>query len=530
MNIFKKKDASKQGSENNKEKKSEETVRQTGSLLERLNRVKTTRWIRFGIVSIIFFAWVAWLGNWWVALWWFLLADIYLTQFIPWNWWKFSKSKMVRTVMSWVDAIVYALILVYFLFAFVGQNYQIPSSSLEKTLLTGDFLWVNKMVYGPRVPMTPLHFPLAQNELFGMKSYIEKPQFKYHRLKGFRSVERGDIVVFNFPAGDTVVLGSGSPDDYYTLMLRNGLKYYHPSNNNYKNDPNAFDKVMQAGRDYIHSRYKVIYRPVDRRDNYVKRCVGLPGERISIVNGVVHINGKAISEPKNVQYNYEVFLKSSFADEDYLFDELGMARDDFSDNDPNNPHHYHQPNGQCLVCGGEYIGIDLLHNIPLTYEMKSKLEACSWVSKIEPSKTWPDEVIITYPVGRDYGWTHSNYGGAEGVWIPKKGESIDLTDKRNQEIYARCIHDYENVDLTIKNGKAYIDGKPATRYTFKMDYYWMMGDNRDNSLDSRFWGFVPEDHIVGTPMFVIVSFDKDRNWFNGKIRWSRIFRDANPDK
>lgn len=174
-------------------------MRQTGSLRERLGRVKKTRWVRFGIVSLIFFAWVAWLGNWWVALWWFLLADIYLTQFIPWNWWKFSKNSLVRTVMSWVDAIVYALVLVYFLFAFVGQNYQIPSSSLEKTLLTGDFLWVNKMVYGPRVPMTPLHFPLAQNELFGMKSYIEKPQLEYHRLKGLRSVERGDIVVFNFP-------------------------------------------------------------------------------------------------------------------------------------------------------------------------------------------------------------------------------------------------------------------------------------------------------------------------------------------
>ena len=158
---------------------------QHGSLKERLARVKTTRWVRFGIVSVIFVAWVIWLGNPWVLPAWILLADIYLTQFVPWTWWKHVKSAAVRTVMSWVDAIVYALVLVYFLFVFVGQNYQIPSSSLEKTLLTGDFLWVNKMVYGPRVPQTPIHFPLAQNTLpiLGCKSYLENPQFAYHRLK-----------------------------------------------------------------------------------------------------------------------------------------------------------------------------------------------------------------------------------------------------------------------------------------------------------------------------------------------------------
>lgn len=517
MSIFKKKDASKQGTENNKENKTEENVRQTGSLLERLGRVKKTRWIRFGIVSVIFFAWVAWLGNWWVALFWFLLADIYLTQFIPWNWWKYSKSKMVRTVMSWVDAIVYALILVYFLFAFVGQNYQIPSSSLEKTLLTGDFLWVNKMVYGPRVPQTPLHFPLAQNELFGCKSYIEKPQLEYHRLKGLRSVERGDIVVFNFPAGDTVVVGRVNPD-YYTQMFECGAGILHPSVSDFNNDPSMYSKVMQAGRDYIQENCEIIYRPVDRRDNYVKRCVGLPGEKISVINGVVHINGKAIEEPENVQYNYEIFLKDKYYDREYMKDELGMAYEDF-EGDSEGRTHVDMANG-------------VLHSVPLTYEMKSKLEGCSWVKgPITRTEYSEEEGIYTYPVGRNYGWTHSNYANdIGGLWIPKKGVSIDLTKKRNQEIYARCICDYEKVDLTIKDGKAYIDGKPATKYTFKMDYYWMMGDNRDNSLDSRFWGFVPEDHIVGTPMFIIVSFDKDNGWFDGKIRWNRIFRDANPDK
>jgi signal peptidase I len=464
----------------------EEKVRQSGSLRERLARVKKSRWIRFGIVSVIFFAWVAWLGNWWVALAWFLLADIYLTQFIPWNWWKFSKNKVVRTIMSWVDAIVYALVLVYFLFIFVGQNYQIPSSSLEKTLLTGDFLWVNKMVYGPRVPQTPLHFPLAQNELFGFKSYIDKPQLEYHRLKGLRNIERGDIVVFNFPAGDTVVLDKPNPD-YYS-------------------------QVFQDGRDAVWNNHQVIYRPVDRRDNYVKRCVGLPGEMLQLVGGKVVINGKTIPEPKNVQYNYAVKYTGT-PDYDFLTNELGVTNEDIERNVAVDQ-----------ITGQQFIATELF--LPLTAAMKAQLEKCSWVNSVERVQYGPSEGAYTYPIGVDYGWTHNDYGP---IWIPKKGATIALNEK-NLQLYGRCIKDYEGNNLEIKGGKAYIDGKPASRYTFKMDYYWMMGDNRDNSLDSRFWGFVPEDHIVGTPMFVIISFDKDRPLLQGGIRWNRIFTDANPDK
>ena len=505
MNIQKKNNATK-GNENKVEKKEENEGPQKGSLIERLKRVKKTRWIRFGIVSVIFFALVAWIGNWWVALFWFLLADIYLTQFIPWNWWKYSKSKTVRVVMSWVDAIVYALVLVYFLFAFVGQNYQIPSSSLEKTLLTGDYLWVNKMVYGPRVPQTPLHFPLAQNELFGIEAYIENPQIEYHRLKGYRNVERGDIVVFNFPAGDTVVVGTSNPD-YYTQQMERGIKLLRPSLKDFQND-DIYNKVMNAGRNDIMRSKRLVTRPVDRRDAYVKRCVGLPGERVSVVNGVVHINGKAIKEPKNVQYNYIVNHGGNYVDIDYMVEELGIARKDI-----------------------EAESADKI-KVPLTYDMKTKLEKCSWVVGPIVRKEYDvEESLYTYPVGRDYGWTVGNYANdIGGVWIPKKGVSLDLTKKKNLEIYSRCIRDYEHVNLTVKDGKAYIDGKPATKYTFKMNYYWMMGDNRDNSLDSRFWGFVPEDHIVGTPMFVIVSFDKEKGLFDGKIRWNRIFTDANPDK
>ena len=466
----------------NNDKQVTADVRQTGSLSERLKRVKKTRWIRFGIVSLIFFGWVYWLGNPWVLLAWFLLADIYLTQFIPWNWWKYSKSNFVRTIMSWVDAIVYALILVYFLFAFVGQNYQIPSSSLEKTLLTGDFLWVNKMVYGPRVPQTPLHFPLAQNELFGMKSYIEHPQLKYHRLKGVRNVERGDIVVFNFPCGDTTLRAYPQGyTDYYSM-------------------------VVDLGRENVLTNYgdNIVWRPVDRRDAYVKRCLGLPGEKISSKDGVVYINGKALDQPKNVQFFYTVDTDGKMISDDD-FEELGIAVED---------RHREQVNGKPW------------YFLPLTDEMAKKMRQRYGGNKVRRTQPGPDDKIKTFPAGYDCGWDHRTFGE---IWIPKKGSKVELNDS-TYRLYERCIRTYEGNKLEKKGDKYFINGKQATSYTFQMDYYWMMGDNRDNSLDSRYWGFVPEDHVIGTPMFILISFDKDKKLFDGWIRWNRIFSDANPDK
>jgi len=256
------------------------------SLAERLKRVKKTRWIRFSIVALLYIGWTIWLNNYYVLFGLLLLIDIYLTQYIPWGWWKTSKNPVVRTVMEWVDAIVYALVLVYFIFIFVFQNYQIPSSSLEKSLLVGDFLLVSKMSYGPRVPNTPLHFPLAQHTipLLNTKSYIEWPQWDYHRLKGFGPVKRNDIVVFNFPAGDTVAVKQPNPD-YYTLCFLEGREAVNRN------------KALYGD---------IIYRPVDRRENYVKRCVGLPGDTFSIVNNDIYIDGVKQPRPKNMQLNYLV--------------------------------------------------------------------------------------------------------------------------------------------------------------------------------------------------------------------------------
>ena len=480
-----KKNASAQELTDNLKKEEEEYVRQTGSLGERLKRVKTTRWVRFGIVALIYVLWTLWMGNPWLLLGLLLLGDIYLTQFIPWGAWKGMKKGWKRTLMSWVDAIVYALVLVYFLFLFVGQNYQIPSSSLEKSLLTGDFLWVNKVTYGPRVPQTPLHFPLAQNTLpfLNCKSYIETPQLSYHRLKGLRDVERMDIVVFNFPAGDTVALNLGSSEDYYSLCQRFGRN------------------VVNSNKEKFG---EIVYRPVDRRDNFVKRCLGLPGERLEIKDGIVYADGKAVPQPENVQYCYYVRSNGSNSFTESLFEELGISKEDQS---------------RGYISNVEYV-------LPLTAEMKKTLEAKPWVTMVSRIEASPDESIITYPIGTDYGWTHANYGP---VWIPKKGATLNLT-LQNLPLYERCIKNYEGNTLEVKDGQILINGKPSTTYTFKMNYYWMQGDNRDNSLDSRYWGFVPEDHIVGTPSIILISFDKDHPLMSGGIRWNRIFKMPNPDK
>ncbi len=463
---------------------------------------KKTRWIRFGLVSLIFFLWVAWLGNWWVALFWFLLFDIYITGYIPFTWWKKSKNAAVRSVMSWVDAIVYALILVYFVFTFLGQNYQIPSSSLEKSLLVGDYLLVNKMAYGPRVPNTPIHFPLVQNTfpILNTKSYLETPQWKYHRLAGLGNVEYGDIVVFNFPAGDTVALKVQNPD-YYTLVKMYGKETI-------LNNPQTFGEV--------------IYRPVDRRENYVKRAVGLPGDRLKIVDGVVYINGEEQKQPENVQFNYYFQLKNGRMS-DALWDELGISVDD----------RHEVPVTPNDVEGLRSLGfavnpdgsVPTIYVSPLTAAMVKSLESNPEVAKVMKMPA-PQEGFL-YPDGVADEWTRADYGE---IWIPKKGSTLKLSPKAWQ-IYGRVIRDYEgNHDAQFKDGVVYINGKPAETYTFKMDYYFMMGDNRDNSLDSRYWGFVPEDHIVGRPERILISFDKDRSIFNGGIRWNRVLRDANPDK
>lgn len=482
----------------------------TKDFVRRLKEIKTTRWIRFTLVALIYIAWVIWMQSWWLLIFLFLLFDIYITGYINFTWWKTHPNKIVRTIMSWVDALVYALVLVYFIFAFIGQNYVIPSSSLEKTLLTGDYLWVNKMVYGPRVPMTPVNFPLVHNKIFGIKSYLDSPSNSYRRLKGLRSVEEGDIVVFNFPMADTVATKYEESAWYYDMLI----KEY--GREEVLRNPDVFGEI--------------VYRPVDRRQNFVKRAVGLPGQSLRISNDSLYIDGQFREFPKSVQYNYLFATTRVLTDNDYK--ELGIQNSDIG---------FIAPNSQGWQVYSTFLPAArnkvVMYIAPLTQQMLTKLsDEGILAGAVKYSRVQEllglDTTSYIFPYGSESTWTLVNYGGDDGLLIPAKGMKISLTYD-NWVTYHRCIRNYEghsNSWWDTTDGVAYIDGKRADEYVFAMDYYFMMGDNRDNSQDSRFWGFVPEDHIVGTPMIVLCSFDQERSLFDGKIRWNRIFRDANPDK
>ncbi len=435
-----------------------------GSLKERIEATTRGGWIRAGIwgtLYVVFVFWVAW-GDW-ASLGWLvllpLIVDAFTTKYINYSWWrKYKESKpWLYTVLSWVDAIVFALVAVYFINLYIFQNYQIPSSSLEKTLRVGDFLYVSKMAYGARVPQTPLSMPLVQhtmpNWLGGGKSYLDKPHWKYKRLAGWTNPLKGDIVVFNFPAGDTVCTRMQNPD-YYTLRYAYG------------------ETFIRQRKDIFGD---IVTRPVDRRENYVKRCVGTPGDSLQIIDNVIYVNGEREPEREGLQLNYFIQTDGHIFGAKYL-DKLGISLADRIQIDATTWH------------------------FPLTQAMKEELEKNNHVLAmiVEPEERGGH----VYPLGHNE-WTRDNYGP---IYIPRKGDKILITEE-NYWLYKRIAEAYEFQPMRI-----------GEEYTFAMDYYWMMGDNRHNSADSRYWGFVPEDHIVGRPVFIWLSVDKD----NHSIRFSRI--------
>jgi signal peptidase I len=465
-----------------------------------LKRIEKRQWINFGIWAVLYVLFTAWMENWWLLLGLVVLIDIYLTKLVPWGGWKKSSNPKVQNVLNWVDDILFALIAVYMINIFVFQNYQIPSSSLEKTLLVGDYLFVSKLSFGPRVPNTPVAFPLVQNTLpvLNCKSYLEWPDWGYKRVKGLGRVRRDDIVVFNFPAGDTVMLNMPNPD-YYSMVAAVGREAIRLNRHNYGD---------------------VVYRPVDKRENYVKRCVGMPGDSLRIIDNQVYIDGKVLENRKNVQFVYYVETDGTKIRDD-MFRRLKVSADDqmLVSEPAQEVGYYYQALpylGFTKNAGGYY---NPVYRLPLTAEALEMVRKMPSVRKviIEPDRIGGD----VYPVDYDMGWTRDNYGP---IWIPAKGKTIRL-DEKNLALYHRCIRNYENNRLEIgADGSVRINGATATTYTFKYDYYWMMGDNRHCSADSRSWGFVPEDHIVGKPILIWLSLDKDRNLFNGGIRWNRMFR------
>ena len=374
-----------------------------------LKEFTRNRWTKFTFWALLYVIWVIWLGNYWCLIGLGVIFDIFITKKVHWNFWKkrYKEGEKHSAANEWLDAIIFAVIVVTFINIFFFQAFKIPSSSMEKTLYTGDHLFVSKLTYGPRVPQTPLTVPFTHNVIFGKESYSTLIQNDYRRLKGLRNVRRGDIVVFGFPNGDTVLRKAPS-EDYYSLCRFYGKQ-----------------KV-------ISTLGPVVARPADKVDHYVKRCVAIPGDTLEIRDGLVWIDG---------------------------------------------------------VKQETYPGMQISRNL----------------EKVQ------NDYREIFPFSPDYTWTRDEFGP---LWIPQKGATVELT-RENLPLYERIIRVYEHSSVE--------EALAAGSYTFKQDYYFMMGDNRHNSLDSRYWGFVPEDHIVGRPVVIWLSTDEGKK-FPKNIRWGRFLK------
>ena len=437
------------------------------------------KWVGFILASLLYTLWfVVWTGNLWLLLGLVVIFDLYITKFFYRYVWCHNarlckQSKVYKTVYEWVNAIIFATVVASLVHIFVFQMYVIPTSSMEKSLLIGDYLYVSKVTYGPQMPNTPLSFPFVHHTMpFSQtkKSFSEAVKWPYHRLRGLRGIERNDVVVFNFPAGDTVLLENQNVT-YYDV-----LRGYQESFG------------MEEGRKRLAEKYTIISRPVDKRENYIKRCVAIPGDTLEIVNRQVRINGAAQEPIPGVQHRYIVQVSSPLSQ--YAIDNLGIT---------------------------EYTGNGSAYEMFITEEIAEKLKSLNNVISVRPYIHSPNTDV--FPQWDEPRWSPDNYGP---IWIPKKGATVELTAE-NLPLYRRIIETYEGHKLDVRDNVIYIDGAPADSYTFAMDYYWMMGDNRHNSADSRFWGFVPEDHIVGKASFVWLSLDANKS-VPSNIRWNRLFK------
>ncbi|MCJ0742330.1 signal peptidase I [Pedobacter sp. CYS-01] len=382
-----------------------------------------------------------------------------------------KKYKLKKTkTREWVDAIVFAVIAATIIRVFFIEAYTIPSGSMERSLLVGDFLFVSKVNYGARIPMTPVAFPFAHHTMpiIGTKAYYDGIQWKYRRLPSFQDIKRNDVVVFNFPEGDTAMIEA--PDDnYYQMQLRG--------------------ETPQS----IRSHFTVVSRPVDKRENFIKRCIAIAGDTISMDRGMAIVNGKKEPLKGTGWFSYVVEFKTSDINLK-LFEDLGLKIAPTA-----------LPN---------------MYQMDGTPDMIAELKKSEFVKSIQENieeKGYYDKLIFPHDDKR--AWNLDNFGP---FIVPKKGWTVSL-DSLNMPLYERAIRVYEGNTLQKIGNDWLLNGKKATSYTFKMNYYWMMGDNRHQSADSRYWGFVPEDHIVGKALFIWLSIDSDASFFS-KIRWSRILK------
>jgi signal peptidase I len=457
-----------------------------------MNDILSNKYFRFAVAAIIYLLVVIWIGNYWLLIGLAIVFDVYVTEKVNWAFWK-KRDGNNSTFIEWLDALIFAVIAVTLINIFLFQNYRIPTGSMEKSLLIGDHLFVSKIAYGPRMPNTPIAFPFTQNTMpiTNGKSWSDLIHWPYKRLAGTGRVRNNDPIVFNFPAGDTVVL-EDTATSYYEIVRRAATEYKDrdiASSQTLKSDAYYTD----IARKEVRERFHIVYRPVDRRDNYVKRCIGIPGDTILIKEGTVFVNGKRLAENATQQTTYDVKTNGTTINPK-AFERLDISKADQQ----------------------SYMGVYIL---PLTKGNAEALAKFSNVTDVIPIYERAGEFTpYIFPYNKVLKWNQDNFGP---LWIPAKGKTVKI-DTSNIGLYERIIDVYENNDLRIEGDKIFINNVLTDSYTFKMDYYWMMGDNRHNSADSRYWGFVPEDHVIGKPKFIWLSIDKEAKGLK-KIRFGRMF-------